>query len=288
MRKTKERTRRAHHRQPSTAAKAASSWASDELHAPRGSRYDGFAASITFLVGAIICTFLFFANPVMRPYETYNLVNCGVLLWIPLMVIVLFFRHDPSHFGLTAGDRKFGLKFALLAIVVMLPLVLAAAQMSSFRTLYRQRLMLPLSETGAPLAYDYMHPIFSTLHTVIGYPLILAHPNGLVFYELIMGFYMFCWEFFFRGFLLFGLSRARILGNVGAVIAQTIPFTLLHWSLDPNSAKPMPEIIGAFFGGLALGALAIRTRSFFYGFLIHWAISAALDAFVIAPQLLKL
>ena len=48
-----------------------------------------------------------------------------------------------------------------------------------------------------------------------------------------MGFYMFCWEFFFRGFLLFGLQKSR-LGAWGAVIVQALLFALLHWSLCPR------------------------------------------------------
>jgi membrane protease YdiL (CAAX protease family) len=46
------------------------------------------------------------------------------------------------------------------------------------------------------------------------------------------------------------------------------------------------EIASAFFGGLILGALAVRTKSFFYGFVIHWFIALGLDLMVILPYLL--
>ena len=101
-----------------------------------------------------------------------------------------------------------------------------------------------------------------------------------------MGFYMFCWEFFFRGFLLFGLQKSRS-GSWGAVILQALPFTLLHWSPDPPPPSHWPKSLSALPGGLILGVLALRTRSFVYGFLAHWAISLTLDLFLLAPFIFR-
>ena len=101
-----------------------------------------------------------------------------------------------------------------------------------------------------------------------------------------MGFYMFCWEFFFRGFLLFGLQKSR-LGSWGAVIVQALLFALLHWSSDPNASKPLAEVASALPGGIILGILALRTRSFVYGFLAHWAISLTLDVIFLAPFIFR-
>jgi membrane protease YdiL (CAAX protease family) len=99
----------------------------------------------------------------------------------------------------------------------------------------------------------------------------------LIYYELTMGCYFFCWEFYFRGFLLFGLAKSRFVGPWTAIILQTIPFVIMHWSPVPGASKPPIEILGAALGGPLLGYLALRTRSFYYGFLIHWLMAMALD-----------
>ena len=110
-----------------------------------------------------------------------------------------------------------------------------------------------------------------------------AHVNlrALLYYELGMGFYMFCWEFFFRGFLLFGLMKTR-LGTTGAVLAQAVPFALLHWSWQAVASKPSQEVIGSFIAAIVLGILAVRTRSFLYGYLAHWGVSLTLDLILLA------
>ena len=105
--------------------------------------------------------------------------------------------------------------------------------------------------------------------------------RALLDYELGMGFYMFCWEFFFRGFLLFGLMKTR-LGAAGAVLVQAIPFALLHWSWHAHASKPSLEVLGSFVAAILLGILAVRTRSFLYGYLAHWAVSLTLDLILLA------
>jgi len=229
-------------------------------------------ASITFFVGASITAFLFFANPYLTPFEGYHQVNDAVLLWVPLMAILLFLRQSPSDFGLAAGDKKFGYRAVIIAILCMVPILWFASTRSSFQNYYGDTLRQPLA-----IGYYAFDPIVRrpALNLV-----------GLVYYEAMMGFYFFCWEFFFRGFLLFGLAKFKFLGQYGAVFVQTLPFTLLHWSIVASASKPPLEILSAFFGGLLLGALAIRTKSFFYGFLIHWAIALGLDLFFIVPSLL--
>ncbi len=82
--------------------------------------------------------------------------------------------------------------------------------------------------------------------------------------------YMFCWEWFFRGFALFGAAQG--LGFIPAIAIQAALFGLAHFG------KPPVEMGSAFAGGLVLGILAWREKSFFPAFLIHalihvsWAI----------------
>ena len=234
---------------------------------------DGATGPVTLLTGLLIAAYLFFTNPDDKSPEAYWFVNTGLCLWLPLVVILLVLKSEPSQFGLTRGDRRLGLKWTLISWVVMVLLLAVAVSIPSFHAQFQQqylygRLSHNLSGVG---------PVFFNQH---------VNPKALLYYELAMGFYMFCWEFFFRGFLLFGLQKSR-LGTWGAVIVQALLFALLHWSYVPYASKPPVEVLSALPGGLILGVLALRTRSFVYGFLAHWAISLTLDLILLAPFIFR-
>jgi len=88
-------------------------------------------------------------------------------------------------------------------------------------------------------------------------------------YQIGNGVYMFGWEFFFRGFLLFGV--ARFAGIRGAILLQAIPFMLLH------KGKPEIEMMSSFFGAIGLGWFCWRAKSFWPAFLLHWAINIYME-----------
>ena len=67
-------------------------------------------------------------------------------------------------------------------------------------------------------------------------------------------------EFLFRGFLMWTLIG--VAGPSGVVLA-TFPFVFTHLG------KPELETLSTFFGGLAFGWVAWRTRSVLYGALLH-------------------
>jgi membrane protease YdiL (CAAX protease family) len=75
--------------------------------------------------------------------------------------------------------------------------------------------------------------------------------------------YMAAWEFFFRGFLLFGLKK---LGFAAANIIQTIIFFLMH------IGKPAPELYSTLMTGLIFGYLTYRCKSVIPMIIIHSAI----------------
>jgi membrane protease YdiL (CAAX protease family) len=240
--------------------------AAEETEPRSAARYGGDATGlVTFLLGAAIVAFLFWTNPLWPTFDSYNFVNTGLCLWLPLMVILLFLKQDPTHFGMTHGDRRLGIRWSVICWAFMLlPLAIISHRPDFQRQYLYGRLSQPLTMVG---------PVFSAGHVQL---------TALLYYEMAMGFYMFCWEFFFRGFLLFGLQKTR-LGTVGAVIVQALPFMLLHWSWMASASKPPLEILSALPGGIILGVLALRTRSFLYGFVIHWAISLSLDLLLLAP-----
>lgn len=73
--------------------------------------------------------------------------------------------------------------------------------------------------------------------------------------------YMWCWEWFFRGFALFGLAQG--LGPWLAILIQAGAFGLTH------IGKPPIEMASAFAGGAILGVLCWREKSFVPAFLTH-------------------
>lgn len=75
-------------------------------------------------------------------------------------------------------------------------------------------------------------------------------------------------EFFFRGYLLFGLRR--YLGSLSVFISM-VPYALIH------VLKPTPEAIGSIFAGLLLGTLALCTGSLWSGVLLHISVALSMD-----------
>ena len=78
---------------------------------------------------------------------------------------------------------------------------------------------------------------------------------------------MFTWEFFFRAFMLFGLEPA--LGEL-AIYVQMVPFAIAHLG------KPEVETLSSIAGGIAIGYVVQRCRSFWPAFLLHLAIALTL------------
>jgi uncharacterized protein len=76
------------------------------------------------------------------------------------------------------------------------------------------------------------------------------------------------WEFFFRGWILFGL-RPR--WGVWANVVQAVPCALLHMG------KPNLEWAIAFPVALGLGALAMRWGTLVPGFLLHAGVALAIN-----------
>jgi len=68
--------------------------------------------------------------------------------------------------------------------------------------------------------------------------------------------------------MLFGLEKKF---GYYAIFIQMIPFVILH------NGKPFIETIGAIPGGIALGLLALRTRSFYYCVVVHLGVMYSID-----------
>jgi membrane protease YdiL (CAAX protease family) len=83
----------------------------------------------------------------------------------------------------------------------------------------------------------------------------------------------FALEIFFRGFWLSGLRTT--LGS-GAIFAMVVPYCMIHYG------KPYLEAAGAVVAGVALGSLAMRTKSIYSGFLVHVTVALSMDLLTLA------
>ena len=171
---------------------------------------------------------------------------CNFIL--PLGIVWMFFgqglthqewlrdqKHNAWNFGWNFGWNfkawRRHLKIALLCWGVFLPFLIYFSRNLEMRAAYA--VYLPAVQNARDWAF-----LLSTLVL-----------------------YMFCWEWFFRGFALFGIAQG--LGFVAAIVIQAIIFGLAHLG------KPPVEMGSAFAGGVVLGTLAWREKSFLPAFLIH-------------------
>jgi membrane protease YdiL (CAAX protease family) len=80
-------------------------------------------------------------------------------------------------------------------------------------------------------------------------------------------------EFFFRGFLIFAL--ARWIGSL-AIFVMVVPYAMIHFG------KPLAECLGSVLAGIALGTVALRTRSIYGGVAVHCGVAWAMDLFALS------
>lgn len=166
------------------------------------------------------------------------------------------------NFGMGLGDWRAGLLISALFLLVMVPAVYVASKTKAFAGQY------PLAGQGAFTSYvdgDKTKPFISV-------PLFLI-------YELAYFAYFIGWEFLYRGWLLNGLLPW--FGRGGAILIQMMPFAIMHLG------KPEPEALGSIIAGVALGVLALRTRSFWYGAFLHGSIAVTMDLFSSWPYLAR-
>lgn len=162
-----------------------------------------------------------------------------VLFFVVPLLAARPFRLRPADLGVGFGDWRYGLKATALLYAVMLPFVVGASFSSAFNGHY------PMCG-GAVTSW-----------------------RSLGTYEAAYASYFIGWEFVYRGLLC-----AALYPRLGApvILLHTIPFAVMH------AGKPEPEAYGSIIAGLALGAVAVRARSFWYGALLHAGVAFTMDA----------
>lgn len=177
-------------------------------------------------------------------------VTLILFFFLPMLIIKNIFHDKPRDYGWQAGNRRAG----WLVLSWGIPLVLIMAWISSNQPEFRSQYPLFISELPT--------------YTLKG-----QNITVFILYEFTYIFYYIGWEFFFRGFALFGLKDS--MGTTRALIFQAIISTLLHIS------KPIPELIMALPGGIIFGLVALHCRSLRSVIIAHWLLGFSLDLFIL-------
>ena len=179
-----------------------------------------------------------YSDPYLIEYIYWFIGDFITFFIIGILIIKFGFNEKLSNYGLRLGDYKTGLLFSVFFLLVMIILIWFVSATPAF-------------------AEKYPHLQSAK-----------SNWNTLVIYETGMLLYMIAWEFIWRGFMLFGLEKKF---GYYTVLIQMIPFVILH------NGKPFLETFGAIFGGIALGILALRTRSIYYCIIIHIGVMYSID-----------
>lgn len=162
------------------------------------------------------------------------LVNSAIFYAaIPLAIILIVFRASIKNFGISFGIKKKVIIYSIVFSLLLAPAIAIAYALPDVRAYYSIKTIADLGD--------------------------------FIYFEAMHGALLFFWEFFFRGFILFGLF-SRI--GKTALPVHAIPFALFHMG------KPSAEVIASFFAALLLGQIALKANTFLPAFFIHWAIHA--------------
>ena len=169
---------------------------------------------------------------------TWAVATIVLQLVIPILLIRFVHRRKLSEHGWNMKGFIRHMWIYLGLFAFMVPFVLFAAQREEFLSRY-------------PFVFE-------------------ARTDGSVFlrWEIVYLLQFIALESFFRGYLLFTLERAF---KWNACFIMAVPYCLIHWH------KPALECFGALIAGVALGALALRFRSWYGGSVLHMLVGATMD-----------
>jgi hypothetical protein len=157
---------------------------------------------------------------------------------VPVLALRAFFTNDLREMGLGLGEWR----LATVVAALYVPVVAVGTWVLSDGTAFQEQY-----PHYSPAARDW---------------------DVFLIYEALFLFYWVGWEYLWRGFVLFGTAPAF---GAHAIFVQALPFAALHVS------KPWPEALLSIVGGIALGALVWRCRSFWIAVPIHAAQMMLLD-----------
>ncbi len=175
----------------------------------------------------------------LYPHLWWAVWTCVLFFVIPLAMVKLVFARSLRDFGLTWRiSRRHWLLYAAM-LLLMMPVVMVAAAQPDF---------------------------------LATYPFYRGALDGqawqILVWELAYLSTFFALEFFFRGYLLFGLER--YMGSL-AVWVSMLPYCMVHLH------KPPLEAFASIVAGVVLGYVALRTRSILGGVLVHVGVAGGME-----------
>ena len=176
--------------------------------------------------------------------EFFEHVLLDLAFLTALLGILLLSREKLKNFGLSFGDIKMGIKYSIFLFIIAVPLMLYASGLESFRNYY---------------------PLWAPAKITV---------ENFIIYELAIGAVMLYTEFFYRGFLLFGLSKSKKYGKYANLI-QSFIYMIRH------IGKPGLEVPYSFFAGYIFGLIDMRCKSILPSFMLHFLGSVVFDLMII-------
>ena len=172
----------------------------------------------------IICSgILFLTLDVYHPVWNQWFSSLLYLAVFPLIIMAIL-RKNPVQYGLGIGHPGIWSFYVIITCFAAAPILYATSHTPAFQNYYR-----------------------------------IEHFD-LLNYTLITLAALFAQEYFFRGFLLFGLKDKL---KEGSILVQMVPFVLTHYG------KPELETISTIITGILFGYIAYRGKSFWPVFFIH-------------------
>lgn len=197
------------------------------------------------LTGLIVltCLSLYGLFPTRDIFQDF-VSSCTFLFIVPILYIKFILKKDPKFFGLRLGDWRQGLLWGLVMLLFSLSIAYTLVQYTEFANKY----FIP----------DYSHKfLFFVLYEVF-----------------IVGFFVFLYDFFFRGFVQFSLV-SKI--GYGSIIVQTLLFALFLVSTDNLNWSFLPHVILAPLAGIVV----YRSRSIIYSSLAGLSFFTLIEAYLI-------
>jgi membrane protease YdiL (CAAX protease family) len=174
----------------------------------------------------------------LLPYLYWAAMSLLVRIVAPCLIIWLVLRESVRDFGYRVrGITKHAYVYLVL-FALMVPIVLAASFLQGFQNKY---------------------PMYG--QAILGW-------DHFAYHQIAYGIQFFGVEAFFRGFLTFGLYKRF---GYSALFVMVIPYSMVHFG------KPPIEVFAAVPAGLILGYLALKTRSWIFGALLHWSVGLTMD-----------
>jgi uncharacterized protein len=187
--------------------------------------------------------------------ECVILISSSVLLTLNYYYPI--FYHDPFLYFLSALFYLFALPIGILILLRENPIRFGFTWIRWSFGIGTTTLIILAASTYIFMATSLPH--ISGYYDALKEASVMANSKAHI--AISLGLYFFAWEFFFRGYLLFGLREK--FGEFSIVI-QAALFAVAH------IGKPALEVLISPFAGLLLGYIAYRNRSFLPAFLIHW------------------